>query len=205
MTSLSVVRKDRHAHRRSGSRGLHATVNGEQEITLLPCPVGEWEQGKVQSDVLCRLMSLRQREKRLTGCENRKTWLYGKSVQLSCKGAGMVAEARLGGRQGQLDKGLRVSAKVLDFKTWLVKAGVHQAIGYTRGSSPGHRLYSKNIREREYKGNIRENDPMAQSYEIHTRQLSRASFMLKEYKGKGIQGRMIVSKWGERSGYLELN
>ena len=43
MTSLSVVRKDRRAHRRSGSRGLRATVNGVQEITLLPCPVGEWE------------------------------------------------------------------------------------------------------------------------------------------------------------------
>lgn len=67
MTSLSLVGKDRHAHRRSGSRGLTATMNWVQEITLLPCPVGEWEQGKVQSDVLCRLGSLRQREKRLTG------------------------------------------------------------------------------------------------------------------------------------------
>lgn len=50
------------------------------------------------------------------------------------------------GRQGQLDKGLRVSAKVLDFKPWLVKIGVHKAIGYTRGSSPGHHLYSKNFK-----------------------------------------------------------
>lgn len=148
MTSLSLVGEDRYAHRRSGSRGLTATANGVQVITPPPCPVGEWEQGKVQSEMLHRLGSSGQREKRLKSERTAKTRLYGNSVWLSCKGAGMVAETRLGGRQGQLDKGLRISAKVLNFKTWLVKIGVQRAIGYTRGSSPGHHLYSKNFKRK---------------------------------------------------------
>lgn len=102
-------------------------MNGEQEITLLPCPVG-WGVGAREGANGCAMVSDVSEEKRLTGCENRKHMAIWKSVQLSCKGAAWV-ETRLGGRQASWIRALSLCQSPRLLQTWPVKAGVHQATG----------------------------------------------------------------------------